>query len=626
MLFRTLMNKKMTSKSIGRIFFSMRLTVSFCIIFFNFLMKPLAQAPIGSWQTYFNFSNASDLTIVHDKIYCVTENGFFYYDKTNSEAFKLSKIDGLSENGIIKIEYSTSLNTLIAAYRTGNIDLIHLNNDFEPTEISNIPLLKESSTILESKIVNHIIIKDDFAFLAYNFGLVILDIRKKEIKETYQNLGENGTSIKIFKTAFTNDSIFLATSSGIRQAKFATNVNLQFYGNWSTLSAEQSSFVGAENGLLIASESGKLSIYQNGKLSGVLSLSDRITAIDKISANKYFLLVNNQLNILDLELLTFTKLSDSKILSPQILKADLQGKFWIADKKNGLLSNLEGSYKSYSPESLDTLYSRRKDSIVVDAEGNTWTRSAGFGGIIVKSVNNQQKFITTGVGFGNLPSTNVKTIALDKDGQMWVGTDRGVVVFDNPALVFSGKSFDAYSPVFERRRLLGNETVTAIGIDGGNRKWIGTLNGIFLFNADATELITNFTENNSPLPSNAIEYITLEPKGNVFIRTANGLVSYRGTATESTSSQAENTVKVFPNPVRPAYDGQIGIEGLVENAFVKITDTAGNLVYETRASGGTAVWNGRLLDGRRASTGIYLIFSANSKGEETLVSRLAITQ
>jgi hypothetical protein len=210
---------------------------------------------------------------------------------------------------------------------------------------------------------------------------------------------------------------------------------------------------------------------------------------------------------------------------------------------------------------------------------------------------------------------------------MWVGTDKGVVVFDNPTAVFSGKNFDAYTPIFERRRLLGNETITSIAIDGGNRKWIGTKNGIFLFSTDGTELINNFNEKNSPLPSNEISYITAEPNtGEVYIRTSKGMVSYRGTATEGSSKQDENAVKVFPNPVRPDFEGQIGIEGLVENAFVKITDVAGNLVYETRANGGTAVWNGKTLAGGRVETGIYLIFSANKKGEETLVSRLAVVK
>ncbi len=104
------------------------------------------------------------------------------------------------------------------------------------------------------------------------------------------------------------------------------------------------------------------------------------------------------------------------------------------------------------------------------------------------------------------------------------------------------------------------------------------------------------------------------------------MVSYIGTAKEAPENQIDSEVKVFPNPVRPDYNGTIGISGLTENAFIKITDIAGRLVYETRANGGLAVWDGQTLNGNRAETGIYLIFSNNAKGDETLVSKLAIVK
>ena len=218
-------------------------------------------------------------------------------------------------------------------------------------------------------------------------------------------------------------------------------------------------------------------------------------------------------------------------------------------------------------------------------------------------------------------------MVLDKDGQIWVGTNRGIAVFSSTSSIFKGTSYNAYSPIFQQRRLLGNDIVTAITIDGGNRKWIGTPNGLFLFNADGTELITTFTDKNSPLPSNQIDYLTVEPlMGEVFVRTSNGMVSYRGTATEAPDSQIDENVVVFPNPVRPNFSGTVGISGLTENAYVKITDTAGRLVFDTHANGGTAAWNTRTITGEAVETGIYLIFSTNAKGQETLVSKLAVVR
>ena len=588
---------------------------------------PKANAQIGAWQTYFNYLNTKDLAIVEKNIYGISENGFFYYDTEAKQSFKLSKIDGFTETGIAKIAYNSSLKTLIIAYQTGNIDLLTVNAKGEPTKITNISLLKESTSIQGNKTVNHIKFKDKIAYLSYNFGLVLLDVEKQDIRETYQNLGDNGSSINIYKSVFTTDSIYLSTSQGIRVAKFSSTINLQFYGNWKTLISKNLSISNFQNGIILVSNSGEIFTYQNGKYGNFINFSGKIEDIELVNNQEYSIRTSNSISILNNANLQINKINENKIQQPRQLKSETVGKYWIADYKNGLLSNSEGNYKNYSPNSLDTLYQTRRDSIVLDLDGNRWIRRGDFGGILVINPKNQRQFVFSGVGSGNLPSNNVKSLAIDRDGQMWVGTDRGVVVFDNPSAVFSGKNFDAYTPVFERRRLLGNETITSIAIDGGNRKWMGTKNGIFLFSPDGTELISNFNEKNSPLPSNEISYITAELNtGEVYIRTSKGMVSYRGSATEGSLKQDENKVKVFPNPVRPDFEGQIGIEGLVENAFVKITDIAGNLVYETRANGGTAVWNGNTLSGGRVETGIYLIFSTNKKGEETLVSRLAVVK
>ncbi len=591
------------------------------------LISVSINAQIGTWRTHFNYLNTKDLAIAEKAIYCISENGFFYYDTSEKQTVKLSKLDGFTETGIAKIAYNSPQKILVITYQSGNIDLLKVNEKGEPSKITNIPLLKETTTIQGNKQANHIEFKDKIAYIAYDFGLVLLDVEKQDIRETYQNLGNSGLPINIYKTVFTPDSIYLSTSQGIRGARFANNINLQFFGNWKTLIDKNLSISNYQNGLILASDVGEVFTYQNGRYSNFIKFSEKIENIEIINNQECSIKTLNSINILNTINSKINKISENKIILPQQLKADNQGKYWIVDYRNGLLSNSEGNYRTFSPSSLDTLYQTRRDSIVIDLDGNRWSRRGDPGGIVVENIKKQRQFIGTDKGFGNLPSSNVRSLALDRDGQIWVGTDRGVVVFDNPPAVFSGKNFDAYTPVFERRRLLGNETVTSIAVDGGNRKWMGTRNGIFLFSPDGTELVSNFNERNSPLPTSEISYITAEPNtGEVYIRTPKGMISYRGTATEAGLKQDENAVKIFPNPVRPDFEGQIGIEGLVENAFVKITDIAGNLVYETRASGGTAVWNGRKLSGERVETGIYLIFSGNAKGEETLVSRLAVVK
>ena len=100
--------------------------------------------------------------------------------------------------------------------------------------------------------------------------------------------------------------------------------------------------------------------------------------------------------------------------------------------------------------------------------------------------------------------------------------------------------------------------------------------------------------------------------GEVFFATDNGLVSYVGDATDP--NEYKGPTYAYPNPVRPDYDGVIGIKGLVANSEVKITDITGNVIYETMSQGRTATWDGKSLNGKKAQTGVYLVFSVNSDG------------
>ncbi|MGB0851489.1 MAG: hypothetical protein ACPGTP_09585, partial [Bacteroidia bacterium] len=203
-------------------------------------------------------------------------------------------------------------------------------------------------------------------------------------------------------------------------------------------------------------------------------------------------------------------------------------------------------------------------------------------------------------------------------------------VFYNPSLVFDGGvNADAQQIIIDDGNdvgyLLGNEVVNDIKIDGANRKWVATNNGAWLIAEDGSEVLLHFTSENSPLPSNEINCVGIVPStGEVFFGTKNGIASFRGDATEANDLH-KNTI-VFPNPVHSSYEGPITINGLPENATVKIADVAGRVVYELIATGGTAVWDGRNFSGEKPQTGVYLIYSANQNEEDALVTKLLIVR
>ncbi len=274
--------------------------------------------------------------------------------------------------------------------------------------------------------------------------------------------------------------------------------------------------------------------------------------------------------------------------------------------------------------------------LLIDDYNQKWIIIPRNGGIVVYNDNNtpdisaddRKRKISGADNNGKLPSMGVNALAKDKEGNIWVGTDEGVAVFYSPGLVFTGDNFDAQQIYIEQegisQYLLESEIVSCIAIDGADRKWFGTRNaGVFLMSQDASKEIYHFTVDNSPLLSNNIQSIGIDGEsGEVFFGTENGIISFRSTATEGKDYQ-ENNVKVYPNPVRPNYNGKIAISGLVNNANVKITDAAGNLVYETTALGGQAVWNGKNFNGERVATGVYMVFSTdNELGEQNVVAKI----
>lgn len=239
------------------------------------------------------------------------------------------------------------------------------------------------------------------------------------------------------------------------------------------------------------------------------------------------------------------------------------------------------------------------------------------------------KLYIHGSGNGNLPHNEVLSMVTDKSGFVWVGTENGIGIIQCAAEVFSSRGCEAYLPIVQQDNFFGflfqNERVNSIAVDGGNRKWVGTENGLWLLSADGDKIIYRFTTENSPLPSDKVKSIGIEPEtGEVFISTSEGLVSFRGTATEG--KPEHHHLQVFPNPVPPDFTGLIAIRGLTTNAHVKIVEQNGKLVYQTRATGGQAIWNGRDYKGNKVASGVYLVLVSDESGKQTSSGKIVFVR
>ena len=259
-----------------------------------------------------------------------------------------------------------------------------------------------------------------------------------------------------------------------------------------------------------------------------------------------------------------------------------------------------------------------------------------FGGTINSTSDDRSAFRHTVYNEDNAPCDirEVKTIAEDQNGRIWFGCTTGVYMIDDPDAWFSDNRCYAVQPKVPRNDgtnyadyLLNGANVSAIVVDGGNRKWIGTVGaGIYLVNEDGTEVLGHCTADDSPLISNVVNDMALDSKtGKLYIATEDGLCAYDTGVTEALPSLHKNNIKAYPNPVRPEYSGDLTITGLTENAEVKVLSSAQQLVARGNSVGGSWQWDlSQQNTGKRVAPGVYYIMVATADGKTSVATKVVV--
>ena len=311
---------------------------------------------------------------------------------------------------------------------------------------------------------------------------------------------------------------------------------------------------------------------------------------------------------------------------------DKSGNLWV---NNSLVNNgikvlkADGAWQSFSTKPIlidpeECSYGR----MTVDKNGTKWLSTNRDGVVGFNENNNKFKKITSGPDTGNLPIADARVVAVDTKNQLWIGTTKGLRVLSNVGSFLSDDQLTTNPIIILEdnltQELLYEQFITDIVVDGANNKWIGTADsGVFLVSPNGQQTKYHFTTSNSPLPSNVINDIDINSTtGEVFIATAKGLVSFKGVSTAANDDLSN--AFVYPNPVRPEYQGTVKISGLLDKANIKITDIEGNLVYETISEGGTIEWDTTAFGKYKVASGVYMIFISAQDGIETKVKKVMI--
>ncbi len=321
---------------------------------------------------------------------------------------------------------------------------------------------------------------------------------------------------------------------------------------------------------------------------------------------------------------------------------DDAGNLWIANawvdkriKKYGA----DGSWSGFDMSSVMTNPALGLGELIVDKATNVWVATRRNGALVFNENGDRKRALTSESTKGSLPDPNVRTLQVDDNNRLWIGTLKGLVVLYNAANIFNENTVDAEPIIILDdsgipKKLLGDQAINSIAIDGASNKWFGTSTGGALkTNPDGKTTIHNFNTSNSPLPSNIILKIAVDKdSGKVYFATAKGIVAFNSNTAAYGDTLAE--VYAYPNPSTRnnefiTIDGRNGTH-LPKGTNIKILDTAGNLVYETNVnenqeqSGGKILWNKTNLSGRKVASGVYIVLLIDNEKLNTSITKIAI--
>lgn len=669
--------------------------IHFLFICFTVFLPIRAQHAVGEWQTYLSYHNPTRSEVAGNLLFILANGSLYAYDKEDTSIRTYYKSSPLSDTEISYIAYQPTHKTLIIVYSNANIDLLvdekdiynlsdYKNKNMTQGKSVNQTCFYEEYAYLatQSGILCINLKKREISnYYPLNKNVLSCNISDKQLYAATSEglfagfLSDNLLDINNWKKVSDDISGFL---SEYRDIPFKEDIpdnitpdspirNFPYYMNFT---GERLLIAGGGHiadrlnrpGTIITFENNTWKTFQEKGISEQTKqrYDDINCVVQDPQDDTHHFAASAGEGIYEFKNGKFINWY-SMHNSP--LESAVPNESWKTNyvRVNGLIYDKENNLWMVSCEVQHAVSVLMKNGewaslhypeivkasnfgrTLFDKRGWLWATSSriesggvfclNYNGTIEDISDDQHRFITQ---FTNqdgiiLEQLAVYCIAEDKEGSIWIGTNKGPLVLSNPSRYFNNNFYCTQIKIPRNDGsdladlLLANDAIHTIAVDGANRKWVGTAaNGIYLLSADGMEAIHHFTDENSPLLSNSIESIAIHPRtGEVFIGTGKGLVSYQSDAAEAENNFKESNVWAYPNPVRPNYTGVITITGMIYDSVVKIVDTAGHIICQGTSLGGNFTWDGRNGQGRRVATGIYMVLAADSEGKEGIVTKIA---
>jgi hypothetical protein len=608
---------------------------------------------VGTWKNYLAYHEIQQICAAGNYLFVRASNDLYQYNQKDQSIYTYDRTNGLSDTNIKLIAWNKQAKRLIAVYDNSNIDLVETNGN-----VTNISALY-TKTMTEDKTVNSIRIEGNYAYLVCGFGIVKVNMQRAEIAETYTpNHPEYPTSLPAEDNSDYDKYIELVKTLSPDGPHYNHFGFMRFLNNkLYTCNGDYTH----SSGIQIYDNNNWIN-YQNEGISDVTGLSYMgafCLDVDPKNENHIFAGSRNGLyEFKDGQFVSFYNSNnspiepfDGKTLEYELVsdvKYDSNGDIWLLNSSapnTSMIRYVNGSFTKLNHAELMKLNSgaikNRSNAemrgMFFDSQGLMWFVNNNWYTPAFYQYDTNSDKLTAYENFVNQdgtvqnPQLGVRCIAEDLQHNIWIGTSAGPFVFERKEINNGGTTLTQVKvPRNDGTNyadyLLANTDILSMAIDGGNRKWFGTNgNGVYLISADNMTQISHFTTADSPLLSNIVKSIAVNPaSGEVFFGTDNGLCSYISDATQSNTEMTSDNVWAYPNPVEPNYTGPITITGLTLNADVKILSANGAIINEGRSNGGTYTWDGCDQKGRRVASGVYMVATATSDGKKGTVCKIAI--
>ena len=663
----------------------------FCII--DYAICP---AQIGTWHNYLSYHEVQDICAAGDELFVKASNGLYSYNKNDQSIRTYDKVNGLSDTYITHIKWNKKVGRLLIVYQNQNMDLMQqsgevvnlsdlyqksMTADKTVNSICNheqyaylacgfgiVKVDMERSEISESYQLNanisRVAIANGNIYARQSNGQVLCGALDDNLLNPNNWKTTTDYDAAIFNEDRTdyNENLELVKELKPGGPKYNHFFNMLFHqgllytvgGGW-----WQFDNFHRPGTIQVLNADKEWNIYQDDFKPAFATKYEDVNAIAIDPLDDSHVMVASCMGVIEFMNGQFQKNytagntdyfeSAASNGAPNYVRTD----GIVYDQKGNMYCLNSGSTTAIIKRDANGTWSgfmnaalidkpehsmRVMKGTMIDSRGLMWFVNAHSEHPAFFCFDPETEEIERYENFSNQDGTNmgvirVNSVCEDKNGNIWVTTDKGPAYVTKTEIAEPSRGVIQYKvPRNDGTNyadyLLANVNTHCMAIDGGGRKWFGTTdNGVYLISADNNTQIEHFTTLNSPLLSNNIESIAINQEtGEVFFGTEYGLCSYMSNSTAPAAEMTDDGVYAYPNPVTPDYNGLITITGLSLDADVKILSSNGRLVAEGRSTGGTFTWNGRDKDGSRVASGIYMVATATSEGNKGVVCKIAVVK